>query len=602
MRPLLLLFLVGLAGIAVADSYQRYEGTGHSQAPFNLPRNHKPGLTPKIKAYVEAIRQNNEIQGISIGVVHMNNIYTGLEINTEYGSWGIRTEDGDPTTPDTLFSIGSCSKAFLIAAMGILMEDFAQGKNLTALPDGLQKLAWDTKIQDLLPDEWELADHWTTEKADLRDILSHVSGLPRHDLSYKRTDSMLDVVKRMRLLKPTFELRQQWQYNNQMYVLAAHLITKYSGTEFTSFVDQRIFKPLGMNSSTYHIDEATRSGNMSQSFTADYRRIPHQFSFGTTEAMLAGAGGILSNARDMTKWIATFANNGVDPVSRKVVVPAATVIEATMAHCVTAGVGLDARTSFMGYGLGWMRYAYRGHEIVGHGGGLPGYVTWTTFLPRDGLGIIMFVNRISEVPLPVAHTIIETVLGLAELQPQEGDNYGIPFIGLSPSFHGIPPTFTMPAPQASADEFALPLSVYEGTYSNPAYGAFTLCSPSSTSHYCTQVLDTFSSVMSLNNATDLYAAWTTTWSTHLRFIHRTGNDFGVEITTIYPAGYGKNKTAFIDRELYDHLTFRATFDMGSETDGSPVQGLVFPGGFELPEVAIGYGSPWEKIGLYFNKV
>ena len=86
-----------------------------------------------------------------------------------------------------------------------------------------------------------------------------------------------------------------------MYVLAAHLITTYSGTEFTSFVEERIFKPPGMNSTTYHIDKAARSGHMSQSFTADYRRIPHQFSTGTTEAMLAGAGGILSSARDMVR-------------------------------------------------------------------------------------------------------------------------------------------------------------------------------------------------------------------------------------------------------------------------------------------------------------
>lgn len=80
----------------------------------------------------------------------------------------------------TLFSIGSCSKAFAAAAMGILMDDFAQGKNVTALPHGLQSFTWETKIQDLLPGEWELSDRWATEKADLRDVLSHVSGLPRH--------------------------------------------------------------------------------------------------------------------------------------------------------------------------------------------------------------------------------------------------------------------------------------------------------------------------------------------------------------------------------------------------------------------------------------
>lgn len=119
------------------------------------------------------------------------------------------------------------------------MDDFAQGKNVTALPHGLQFFTWETKIQDLLPGEWGLSDHWAMEKADLRDVLSHVSGLPRHvrvsgssaqrqvdivshhatirqDMSYRTTDSTLDVIKRMPLLKPTRELRQKFQYNNQV--------------------------------------------------------------------------------------------------------------------------------------------------------------------------------------------------------------------------------------------------------------------------------------------------------------------------------------------------------------------------------------------------
>lgn len=66
--------------------------------------------------------------------------------------------------------------------MGILIEDFAQGRNVTPLPSGLSSFTWDTKVQDLFPgkeSEWQLMDHWANEKADIRDILSHVSGLPR---------------------------------------------------------------------------------------------------------------------------------------------------------------------------------------------------------------------------------------------------------------------------------------------------------------------------------------------------------------------------------------------------------------------------------------
>lgn len=63
--------------------------------------------------------------------------------------------------------------------MGILIDDYASGKNTTALPPGVTDLDWNTKVQDLLPGEWELQNTWASEKADLRDILSHVSGLPR---------------------------------------------------------------------------------------------------------------------------------------------------------------------------------------------------------------------------------------------------------------------------------------------------------------------------------------------------------------------------------------------------------------------------------------
>lgn len=63
--------------------------------------------------------------------------------------------------------------------MGLLIDDFAHGRNNTALPAGVRELAWNTKMKDLLPGDWALMDKWATEKASLRDALSHVSGLPR---------------------------------------------------------------------------------------------------------------------------------------------------------------------------------------------------------------------------------------------------------------------------------------------------------------------------------------------------------------------------------------------------------------------------------------
>ena len=80
--------------------------------------------------------------------------------------------------PQTLFHMASVSKAFCATALGLLIEDFATGSNVTALPSGLSELSWHTRLRDLLPD-WQLMDEWASERANLRDILSHVSGVPR---------------------------------------------------------------------------------------------------------------------------------------------------------------------------------------------------------------------------------------------------------------------------------------------------------------------------------------------------------------------------------------------------------------------------------------
>jgi CubicO group peptidase (beta-lactamase class C family) len=78
-----------------------------------------------------------------------------------------------------LITLASVSKAFTAAAVGILIDDFANGRNITALPNGLFEFTWDTKMKDLLPEDWKPMDEWASEKASVRDLLSHTSGVPR---------------------------------------------------------------------------------------------------------------------------------------------------------------------------------------------------------------------------------------------------------------------------------------------------------------------------------------------------------------------------------------------------------------------------------------
>lgn len=92
----------------------------------------------------------------------------------------------------TLFGIASCTKAFTATSLGILMEDFATGKNVTSLPAGVTEFNWQSKLVDLLPGEWELKDKWASEKVSVRDILSHVSGLAGY-ACYRFSRSMLNI-------------------------------------------------------------------------------------------------------------------------------------------------------------------------------------------------------------------------------------------------------------------------------------------------------------------------------------------------------------------------------------------------------------------------
>ncbi|KAF8270680.1 beta-lactamase/transpeptidase-like protein [Lactarius quietus] len=194
--------------------------------------------------------------------------------HSEFGTWGKRSEDGAKVTEDTLFNIGSCSKAFVAASLGILIEEFAQGRNTTLLPASLSTLSWQTKLADILPGDWELTDPWASKKANLIDILSHVSGMPSHN---------------------TVE---------QMYMVGAHVITALSGVQFVEFVKDRILKPLRMTQSTYSVNEAIRSGKTSETWTNFGRLFPMD---GRLEiGLLAGPGGLISNVRELQQAVGHF--------------------------------------------------------------------------------------------------------------------------------------------------------------------------------------------------------------------------------------------------------------------------------------------------------
>ncbi|PSR72067.1 hypothetical protein PHLCEN_2v12048 [Hermanssonia centrifuga] len=214
----LVLPCVFAASLTIVASSAKQIPLGAGPAQHVNTKSHQT-ITPELSSYLQGLLDRSDVPGLSVGVVRLSG---KREVEKEYGAWGNMTEDGNKVTHDTLFNIGSCSKAFLSAAVGILIDDFAQGKNVTVLPPKLRTFTWDTKIKHLLP-EWNLVDEWATEKANVKDILSHVSGLPRHDASYAPGDTVSDMIHKMQHLRPVCELRERWYYNNQVTLLG-HLM------------------------------------------------------------------------------------------------------------------------------------------------------------------------------------------------------------------------------------------------------------------------------------------------------------------------------------------------------------------------------------------
>nr|GAT58962.1 predicted protein [Mycena chlorophos] len=613
----------------------------------------------------------------------------------EYTTWGKRDEGGTPVTSDTIFNIASCSKAFLSASLGILMQDFADEKNTTVLPSTITcfgwdtklrdllpeewllddewatekagvrdllahrtglpahdlsyspydspadvvakmrhlraanelraqyeytnlmyiagahiiskysgnttvlpstitRFGWDTKLRDLLPEEWLLEDEWATEKADLKDLLSHRTGLPTHDLSYSPYDSPADVVAKMRHLRAANELRAQYEYTNLMYIAGAHIISKYSGLDYRDFVAKRIFEPLGMSSSMLYPAEAAATGRLTQAWSPVSGRRIRFFMPENSAPLIAGAGGVQSTVEDMSRWLRTVLNHGVDPRTNQTIISKSTFDLATSAISVLSETG-NPFASIMGYGMGWIRFSYRGHDSLSHSGGAPGVGTRVEVYPDDGFGIVLLTNTAAqEGSRTIPPMIVDRVLGLSKM-------YDHPEPGVTTTDAKLDDTDLAVAHR--------PLKDLAGAYTNPGYGNFTLCSPLfSKSKACKDVVEDFATVDGPDHlpthVVSLYAKWERVWGTHVRLtpvlLEGAGGAgvYKVEMTTLYPRGYGMDTSPFEDPG--DELVARFVF--GDERVGKVLGlGLFGVAQGETLRARKG-GSVQEMADVWFEKV
>ena len=249
-----------------------------------------------------------------------------------------------------------------------------------------------------------------SERATIRDLVTHRTGLPRHDMVwYGAPLSREEMFHRLRYLEPSKDFRGTWQYNNLMFMTAGYLAGRLAGDTWESLVRRRIFQPLEMSGSNFSVLEMQKGGDHSrpyQKIKEEVKEIPFR-----NIDEIGPAGSINSNLEDMSHYLLFHLNQG--KYAGKQIVSENNVAEMHKPQMVISGPGRWKELGASSYGMGWMVSSYRGRTLVQHGGGIDGFNALVSFLPQEKIGAIVFVNR-SGTPLTslITYQVFDRLLGL----------------------------------------------------------------------------------------------------------------------------------------------------------------------------------------------
>ena len=324
-------------------------------------------------------------------------VVKGNDVVATFASGQRDVDAKEAVGPDTLFAIGSSTKAFTTALLAMLVDD--------------GKLDWDQPVRRWLP-EFALADAVVGERLTPRDLVTHRSGMPRHDLVwYGATFDRGEMVSRLRHLPLNRDLRTDFQYNNLMYLTAGHLAERVGGAPWEDQVRARILQPLGMARTNFAVSAMQRDADHARAYRKTdgaVKAIPYR-----DIASIGPAGSINSSVREMAAWVSLQLQHGRFG-ERKLLSPST----ADDLHVVRMADGSPSRGDDgdvvdVGYALGWFVDVYRGHRRVHHGGNIDGFSALVALLPDAGYGFVVLTN-LDGTPLPevVVRQLSDRVLGL----------------------------------------------------------------------------------------------------------------------------------------------------------------------------------------------
>ena len=425
--------------------------------PFALLRRDDPAALAQSKlagydAWAEKVLADFDTPGAAVAVVKSGKVV----LVKGFGKRDVAK--GLPADENTLFAIGSATKAFTTLVLGTLADE--------------GKLDWDKPLQEYIP-EFRLADPEIGRRLTPRDLVTHRSGLPRHDLVWYNNLALTraEAVRRLRFLEASKDLRETFQYNNLMLLTAGYLGERLTGASWEKNVQDRIFAPLGMTASRLTVDDALKSNDVSRPYERRKdatTEVPYRH-----EGLAMGpAGAIYSSAADMARWAIFQLGDGSAADGTRLV--QGTTLVAMHTPQMALAFPPNPKRPEIGpraYGMGWFVDSYRGHLRVQHGGNIDGFSTLVALFPQDDVGVVALVNHGAS-PLPDLF-VREAFDRVAGLEPRDWAKQTLAEYkqALAIGKEGEKKRETI---RRAGTKPAHPLEEYAGTYSNPGYGPLTV--------------------------------------------------------------------------------------------------------------------------------
>jgi CubicO group peptidase (beta-lactamase class C family) len=344
-------------------------------------------LEQRLERLVEQLEQQRQalhIPGMAIAVVKDD------EVILAQGFGVADIEKETPVTPQTIFAIGSSTKAFTATLVGMLVDE--------------GKMDWDDPVTDYLPYfTLDIESEDENAEATIRDLLSHRTGFCRMGLLFASGElPREEVLHAATAAEPFTGFREKFYYSNVMYMAAGVAAGKAGGTDWDALIAERIFEPLGMSSSYTSVHQVQTNPHLSLGYFWDEDLEEYEHKPMRDVDNIAPAGAINSNVLDMAQWVRFQLDHGEYEGQR--LISEEQLNETWTSHIEIAGE--------ISYGLGWMLQEWEEQPVIEHGGNVHGFSAEVALLPESNLGFVLLTNAsVSPLPPQSTNMVWEAMLG-----------------------------------------------------------------------------------------------------------------------------------------------------------------------------------------------